>query len=380
MFNISLFDEISQVPITGDIQFTYTLLNVPAYQIISTANLSLTNRSNFAICSDINLTNLNYVQSIEIRYQGKITNTTYVPELYHIQRAAITPDVKIINLYSLNQSESTEFKITYQDNTFNFVEGAIIQLLRRYISEDAYKVVEAPITSSEGIAVLHIDLDSIKYKAIVTKNGVVLDTFDNLVFKCQSELTGECEQKLLGNIDPQNSIDYDTERDFSYTVTYGTNNISITYSIPSSSPASVNIVLTQKDEWGNTTSCNKTILSSGGSIECDYDTTLGVSYLELSINKDGSPIAYNTYIVDEETGLDFLDNNYIIVVVLMLSLVGMALASPEWIVINGILTLLLSGMLWLVNGINFVAGLGILMWLVIAAGILILKLSKQEDK
>jgi len=83
---------------------------------------------------------------------------------------------------------------------------------------------------------------------------------------------------------------------------------------------------------------------------------------------------------DSNTGSDFLDNNFIIVVVLILSLVGMALTSPEWIVMNGIITMLLAGMLWLVKGVDFVAGLGILMWLVIAAGIIILKLSKQEDR
>jgi len=58
----------------------------------------------------------------------------------------------------------------------------------------------------------------------------------------------------------------------------------------------------------------------------------------------------------------------------------MAMTSPEWIIVNSILVLLLSGMLWLINGVDFVAGMGILMWLIIAASILIFKLSKQEDR
>ena len=376
LFNISLLDEITQESLNGDIEFYYDLLNVPNYDTISSSTLKVSNVSNFQVCSDINLTNQDFVQSIEIRY----VSNGYAPELYHIQRSEITPETTNIYLYDLNESKSTEFKLTYQDDTFNFIEGAVIQLQRRYISEDLYKVVEAPLTSNEGIAVVHVDLDSIKYRAVVIKNGEILDTFDNIVFKCQSILTGECEQKLLGEIDSQNSIDYDTERDFTYSVTPGDNNITISYSIPSSTPSSVNIVLTQKDQWGTTTSCNKTIVSSGGSIQCDYDDTLDISYLDLNINKNNVPISYNTYVVDSETGSDFLDNNYIIVVILMLSLIGMAITSPEWIIVNSILVLLLSGMLWLINGVDFVAGMGILMWLIIAASILIFKLSKQEDR
>ena len=140
------------------------------------------------------------------------------------------------------------------------------------------------------------------------------------------------------------------------------------------------MVLSQKDQWANETICNKTVTSSAGSMQCEFDDSLDVSYLELKISKDGEQIAFNTYIIDGDTGVDFLDNNYIIVVILMLSLVGMALTSPEWIILNAIMVLLFSGMIWLVNGINFVAGLGILIWLVIAALILIFKLAKQEDR
>jgi len=65
---------------------------------------------------------------------------------------------------------------------------------------------------------------------------------------------------------------------------------------------------------------------------------------------------------------------------MLFSVIGMAFSSPEWIIINSIITLLLAGALWLLNGMNFVVGLGSIMWLVIAAGILIMKLAKQEDR
>ena len=58
----------------------------------------------------------------------------------------------------------------------------------------------------------------------------------------------------------------------------------------------------------------------------------------------------------------------------------MAFSSPEFIIINAVIVLLLSGSLWLLNGLNFVMGLGSLLWLVVGAGILIMKLAKQEDR
>lgn len=376
LFNITLRDEVEKTLLSGDIELYYTLLNKPVYSTISTANLSLSGVSNAQVCSGLNLSAEDLAYSVEIRYVAD----GYAPELYHIQRADIGTEVQNIDLYDLNSSSSTEFKITYQDDSFNFVEGAVIQLQRKYISEGIYEVVEAPLTSNGGTSTLHIDLNSVKYRATVVKNGVVLDEFDNLVFQCQSELTGECEQKLLGAIDPQNDIDYDTNRDFTYSVSRSENDVTVSFSIPSGSASSINLQLIQKDQFGNSTMCNKTIISSAGSIECTFDDTIGESYIDLLIFKDGNPIAIKTYIIPESNSVDFLGNNYIVVVIIMLSLVGMALTSPEWMIINSILTMLLAGMLWLVNGINFVLGLGMLMWLVLAAGIIIFKLAKQEDR
>jgi len=380
LFNISLFDETSKESINGDIEFNYKLLNKPSYEEINQLNLSFTNVSTVGICSDINLIGQNYAQSIEIRYSSSYNNASYVPELYHIQRADIGDAEQKLNLYDLNSSSSTEFKVTYQDSTFNFVEGAIIQLQRKYIAEDNYEVVEAPLTSNGGVSVLHIDLNGVKYKATVVKDGEVLDTFDNLVFVCESELTGDCEQQLLGEINPQNEVDLDTGRDFAYSLAESNGTITTTFSVPSGSSSSINIILTQTDQFGNETLCNRTITSSAGSIDCDYSTTIGDSYLDLYIYKSGEPIGRKSYLIAEDSGLDFLGNNFFIVFVLLLSLTGMAFSSPEWIVMNGLVTMVIAGALFLVSGLNFVIGLGGLLWLVVTAGLLIFKMAKQEDR
>jgi len=376
ILNLSLFEERSKDPLTGTIEVALNVLDTVDYSIVQELSGLFENVNSTLVCSSMNLSGQDLVYSAEIKYYSD----EFVSELYYIQRA-IFDGVDSISLFDLNSSYSTEFKATYQDSTFNFVEGAIIQLQRKYISEDIYHVVEAPLTSSEGVAVLHIDLDSNIYRATVVKNGVLLDTFENLVFKCQSELTGECEIKLLGEIDPDNLANYNTERDFIYSdpvLSNGT--ISVSFTIPSSSSSSVNVILEQKDIFGNETLCNQTIIASAGSISCTYLESLGDSYIDFTIYKDGTPIAKQSYLIKTDSGLDWLDNNFILIVVLLFSLVGMALTSPEWILVNGVLTMVISGGLFLANGLDFVTGLGATAWLVIAVIILISKMSNKEDR
>ena len=376
LFNISLFDEELKTSLVGDIEITYTLLNMPSYQTINTYSFEQNDISNVGVCSGINLSAEGLAYSAEIRY----VSDDYAPELYHIQRASTGTGIQSINLFDLHDNESTEFKLTYQDDTFNFVAGAIIQLQRKYISEGIYEVVEAPLTSRDGVAVLHVDLNSIKYKATVVKNGVVLDIFDNLVFKCESELTGECTQKLLGGINPQNSKEVANLIDFSYLISSVNNTITTTFTIPSGTSSLVNILLVQVDNFGTTTLCNSTVISSAGSIDCTYNDTIGDSRVFLTISKDGVIVVNQGYFIPENINLGFAGNNYIIVLLLLLTLVGMAFASPEWIVIIGVVAFFIAGGLWLLNGMNLVIGLGTMMFVVIAVAILIKEMTKQEDQ
>ena len=376
LLNISLFDEKTKNSLSGSIEISYSLLNKPAYQEVNTYSFSVSGVSNVNVCSGINLSAENLAYSAEIRYGAP----DHVSELYNIQRGDLGETFSILNLFSLNESQSTEFLVKYQDNSLTTVEGAVINLLRKYIGEDLYESVEAPTTSNIGTAKVHVDLDANSYKAIVTKNGVVLDIFDNLVFDCESELTGQCTQNLFGEINPQNSVPVYILDDFSYSIIGVDNLITTTFVIPSGVPARINIILAQRDMFGNSFLCNETIVSSSGSLGCSYNDSMGDSVIELYILKNGDLMVQQSYLIKEAGTLDWLGNNFFIVLVLFLSLVGMGMSTPEWIIINGVITMVLCGGIWLLNGLNFVIGLGTLMWLIISAMILIMKISNQEDR
>jgi hypothetical protein len=375
LMNMSLYDEKAKTPLTGTIEVNYWIENALFTNKIATYNNTFSSTSNKRICSNVNLSGQGLYQSAIIRYSA----TGYVPEFYNVQRAEVD-GVQYVKLYDLNESDSTEFLVTYYNDNFIKVSGAILQLLRGYINQDTYEVVEAPLTSSEGTAIVHIDTKTNLYKAIVVKDGIVLNTFNDLVFACESPLVTQCEMKLSGKVVPSTSIDAESLQDFSYEISNVNNTITLLFSIPSGVTSSVNMIMEQTDSFKTTQLCNKTVSSAGGTIECDFDDTIGESYVTLYVSKEGEPLIYKQYAIMEDSPLKFLGNNFFIVFIMLLSVVGMAFSSPEWIIINSAITLLISGALWLLNGMDFVVGIGAIMWLLVGAIILISKLAKQEDR
>lgn len=381
LFNVSLFDERLLSPINGTIEADLTVFSDDFNPVLqSSFNASNVHTVNY--CSNILLNSTELLFDLELRYYSSPdggATYNYVPELYNIQKAISSSLPQNISLYDLNINESTKFLIKYQGDDLVAVEGAVVQLLRKYVSEGLSRTVEAPLTSNIGSAVVHIDLNSNVYKAIVVKDGQILDIFDNLVFDCESELTGTCTQNLFGELDSQNTISVGVLNDFSYVITEVNNTITSTFTIPSGLVSSVNIVMSQEDAFGNTSMCNTTISSNAGSIDCTYSESLSDSIISLKMFKDGELLVQKGYFVAEASSVDWDGANFFIVLIFLFSLVGMAFVSPEWVIGMGVVAFVLSGGIWLLNGLNFVVGLGGLLWLIVVAGILIYKISRQTS-
>ncbi len=376
LLNISLLDEKTRGILIGDIELNAQLIGKLTNETVESINTSFQSVSSGAICLTPNSSWGNYYLDTEIRYSAP----DYAAEFYNIQRADLENYPSYLTVFDLALNDSTEFLLKYQDDNLISVENAVIQLQRKYIGDNIYEVVEAPTTSALGTSISHIDLNNNVYRATVVKQGVVLDIFDNLAFKCENELSGQCTENLLGRIDSQNSVTLETLKDFTYLVSSINETITTTFIIPSGTPDNINILLTQTDTFGNVSLCNQSITSSAGSIDCSYSNMIGDSAVTLEIHKGGDLEAIESYTIYKDNKIDFLGNNLFIVFILALSLIGMAFSSPEWIVINSIITLVLAGSIWLINGIDLSMGLGSIIWLIVAAGILIFKLSSQEDR
>lgn len=376
LLNISLVDETTRETINGTIEISGGIISKTSGETVESISQNFTGIPSASICfSPVSSYNLYYLDA-EIRY----SSTNYASEFYIIQKADMGDYPLNLTLFDLDSNSTTEFLVKYQGDDLIAVEGAVIQLLRKYLSDANYETVEAPLTSNTGNTVLHIDLDTNLYQAIVIKEGVVLDIFTNLVFHCESELSGQCTQALFGTIDPQNSVSVEVLEDFFVGVSEVNNTITTVFSIPSGTSSTVSIQMEQRDMFGNSTLCNQTIFSTAGSIDCVYDETIGDSMVYLNVYKNGELQIQKAYFVAESGLVDWLGNNFFIVLILFLSVIGMAVSSPEWIIINGVVVFIFAGSVWLLNGLSFVTGIGSTIWLIVAAGILIYKMAKQEDR
>lgn len=376
ILNLSLFDEETKAELNGTIEINAMLMSVLSGEEVESVLLNAEDVQNVQICLDPISSIINFYLDAYIRYYSN----DYATEFYFIKQASLGEYPINVSLFDLNLNSSTEFLLRYRGETLTEIEGAIIQLLRYYTSYGGYETVEAPETSISGTAVAHIDLNTNKYRAIVVKDGEILDIFENVVFDCENELSGQCEQNLYADLTAYNTIGAGSLNDFSYSVSDTGSSLITTFSIPSGSSSSVNVLVTQRDQFGNETACNQTITTSSGSLECEYSETIGDSYVLLEVSKNGEQQFEEEYYVSDSDEIEWGGLNWLAMFVLLLSLSLMAISSPEWIIGNAIITFIIGGALWLVTGMNIVVGLGLLIWLIIAAIILILEIAKQEDR
>lgn len=380
LLSLNLKDEKLQTSLNGTLEVLLNVISQSGTEVF-VYNNTFTNKNNVQFClSPVDLDKSLFKFNAQIKY----SSTDYASELYNIQDAELSDYPQNLSLYDLANNQSTKFKITYKGSDFIPKEGVLVQLLRKYIGGDSYKVVEAPITSSLGEVILHIDQDTNLYNIIISRDGEVLDTYENIIFTCDTALVGLCTFDLDGVINPYNEISTDILNDVTFQITeLNDTNVMVTFSSISGTPVNVRLLVKKNSIIGESYIYNNSLYSSAGSFNVilNDDTNMGIGeniYLFTFI-KDDEVIGTKSFLLNN-AGMDWDNNNYFIVVILLLSVVGMAFTSPELVIFNAVLTFLIAGSLWLLNGMSFAVGLGSLIWLVIASGILIFKLSHQEDR
>ena len=370
ILNITSFDEVLLSSINGTVEYDISVMNNNIE--INHANGS-SSGTNISLCSNIDLSTSIATLNVQLRYYGD----GYMYETYNIKNgnSSLTPFV--VDLYFLNSSVGTQFLINYVDFNYLLHPGAIIQIQRQYLPDNSYKIVEIPIISSIGQSQGSFDTHNIRYKLVVVDGGKIIDIFNDIFPVCQNAILGTCTINLRG----AQGLPTGTVGDFTYSLNVTNHTITLTYVIPSGTPKSVTFLTAQNSRFlGNITTCNTTIFASGGTIICGYNDTVGDSVVELEIDVPGQLPLYGTVSIPENLSNFFLLNNYVIAFFLLLTLVLMFISSAMAMLVIGVVGLIYLGLIFLIRG----GGIGIvatsIIWLIIAIGLAVYKISQKEEK
>ena len=377
--NITNFDEQTLASINGTVEYTLQVLSNNGLTV-NLLNGSAT-ANNISLCSNINLTNANSTYSLQLRYYGQaITNVSfgnYSYETYNIQSMNMSNIPYTIPLYFLDNVTGVKFRLAYKDFYYLTHPNALIQIQRKYLGENLYRIVELPVIGSGGYAYASFNQNNVRYKIIVIENGVTIDTFNDQFPVCQNVVLGTCDLELRG-VEGSSTA---TTSDFSYTLTSTNNSLSLTFTIPSGTPRTIFFATNQSSRFiKGLATCNNSVYGSGGTLTCSYNNTIGDSIVQIQIDGTGEGTLYGSYNVPEDLSSFFLLNNYVIAFILLLSLVIMFIASEKMMMIMSGVGIIYLGVIFLIKGVGLTTIATSIIWLLIAIIIAIYDISKKEDK
>jgi len=250
---------------------------------------------------------------------------------YNIQQMSLTSaslDTSI-TLYDLDEDNSQEFKISYKDENLLPVENVLLQIQRKYIDEGVFKIIEIPKTDSNGETIGHLELSDVIYNIIVTKNGIVLASFNNLIAFCDNAATGDCTIDLSSSLTSVQPKDYTVLEDFAFTKEWDLDSriFKITYTIPSGTSRTVLLNGSLMDGLGNTSVCSPTLTSPSGLLTCTVPNSFGNSSVIFKIYSDDIQKAEVFVSLWNDSTSIYGTSRIFLYLFLVLTLVGLGISS-----------------------------------------------------
>ncbi len=362
---------------------TTARLNLQIYgyatsNLIQSYNKTYTSVNPFTVCLNNNLsTGGQFSYDMQVQYKA----TGYVQKLYHIQNetANSTNFLNEIDLYDLNETDSQVFKIIFRDSSFLPVEDALIKVYRKYVDENAYKIVEIPITDKRGETLAHLVLNEVVYNFEVVKYGVILETFTDVIAICQTPLVASCEIDLNAFSETIVVPDYEEAEDFSFTLGYDNDTRIITsiFNVPSGTIQTITLNVTTTDSLG-TEICTDSLLSSSGTLSCVVPSTFGNSTMSAKLYKAGNLQGQGQVKLDQNPKDIYGVSVVFLALFVMITLIGAGASdNPIFTVIFLMVGVGLLFALNLVANEGFIGATATILFFVMAVIIVIIKGSRR---
>lgn len=377
LFNFFLDEERSQNDLLGDIEVDIDIRTEDRTINVIEHSENFTNVSSASICLENDLGSSTFAMDTVITYSsGGFASEVYNYYDFTLINSSLPQNV---TLFDLNSSFSTDFLVTYKDESFLPVDKALISIQRKYVSEGVFKTVELPITDQFGQTVGHFDTEKGIYTVIVSVGGSVVATFNEITVICQDALLGDCDLNLNSLGSTTDFEDWDAFGGVSITTSFNhaTRTITKTFATTDGGVKTINMIAYKSDAYENTLACNETLTSASGTLTCSVSDSLGNISIVVRTFDGTTLLQTDGYKLDVDPADLFGYDAFILILLLLLTLPMMLISSGVGIIVGAIMGLIMAVMLNL-----FVAG-GIfgtassIMWLIIAGGILIWKINQR---
>jgi hypothetical protein len=364
LMNLFIVDEDSLALINGTIELAVNIYTPGTTNLIKTYNNTLPFIAGEATSVCISNMTENYTLGYKIKYYGNLS--LYYPEYKAIQQMTFYQgETQNITLYDLLRASGYTFTISIRGTTDN--QNLLVDVQRQYIPTDNFLSVESDISDVDGNINSHLVDGTVAYNFIVSRNNVVLFSFNNQHANCQSPTTGVCSITLGMSDATATATDFQNYGNIS--LVYLWNNITRVLSTTFNSiDGRIHNVNERVFQTGNLI-CNRYGIGLSQTMTCAVPTTYGNDTLMIEIVVDGKLVGTNW--ITLENAADVFGGTRIIIMLLLYStLVMLMLASPVLIIIGAILGMVFSLILMLSGGGSTFSTIVIAGWF-IAGGIII---------
>lgn len=376
ILTFNLYDEEFKTSADSNISIetTATLMNPTNSQILFNYSTS-SNESTLNICASnefLNHTAFNLSTITKYQFQAHVVEYHYINNYNQSKYSK-----QIIPLYDLKTADSTSFLLSFRDELYLPVEGAVIEVWRYYVDEGIYRSVEHSKTDINGEAIAHLVTEDVKYIFKVRKNNVLLYTSPEYLAVCQ---TTPCQINLRESVTAVVYEDFDKVDNLEYSIETDKDArlVTLSFSTDDGSTSTMNMNVTLSNQYYNNTICQETLTSSGGTLSCTIPVTNTNSTYDIWVWKDGEFIAFDSFSLMPDAQDVFGGTGMILVVMIIVTLPLMAVTSGIAMIIFSLLGIILAGLLTLLSGGSILGQGSTLIWILCAGIIIIVKISKRR--
>lgn len=339
------------------------------------------NENNVTVCVPSGLlTNSNYSIDFTIGFDAG----SHVNEFYYLDNGTLSSDNtfnsfsnKTINLMDLLTADSTSFLFNYFDEDGLVVDDIIVHVFRKYIGEGLFREVERSKQNDDGDTVVHLVEEDVIYYFMITKQGQILFTSSTYTALCQST---PCEIQLEESGGFQEfDTDWDLIDNGGYTLTSSSNTreVNLTYSLTSSSTMNLTVYkLDGNGDYQVVGSDQDT--GTNGEILVSVPTVSGNTTFFATVYQDGTFKKSQWIDFEEDAGLYFGNTLSLFLGALIILALGlMAVSEGSATILFLTLGMFVAMSLGLVD-YRTSTGLNILIYFILAGGIIVWKLTRRN--